>query len=123
MNLKASTGAHAVRARLEALKARIDAVGHGASYGFCVGDVAAERQNNDDWASGRGAWETAWVNTKLGLEASENGKHDDALLFLLEAQAMAIIALGTRLEQSARPGRGLELLAKPAGRRGRPPGS
>lgn len=123
MNHKASVSARAVRARLKALYERIEAVGHGASYGFYVGDTAAERQNADDWASGRGAWETAWLNTKLGLEASDSGNHDVALLFLLEAQAMAIIALGTRLEQSARPGRGLELLAKPAGRRGRPPGS
>lgn len=110
----ATMEAQYIRARLEKLKAQIEGVGHGATMGYWVGDVAGERRHHDDWAAGRAFWHTAWSNANAGLEASAEGNHDRALNFLLEAQAMAIDALGSRLRPDD-----LKQLAKPAKARGR----
>jgi hypothetical protein len=114
----AQVGADHVRARLERLKAQIEAVGHGATLSLWAGDKAAERQVQDDLSGGRLAWETAWRNCCHGLDALDSGDADLALCHLLEAQAMAINALGMRLSR-VRSEEGLKLLAKPAKPRGR----
>ena len=113
----ASVSAAYVRARLETLKAQIESVGHGATTSYWVGDTAAERQVKDDWRAGRAQWEAAWKNVTRGIKSLEDGDFDLALLSLLEAQSLAIGALGTRL----RPDDTYQL-AKPAKPRGRPSG-
>lgn len=113
----ASVSAEQVRVRLETLRAQIEGVGHGATTSFWVGSIATERQVKDDWISGRAQWEAAWTNVTLGIKALERGNFDQALLMLLEAQSLAIGALGTRL----RPDDTYQL-GKPAKRRGRPSG-
>lgn len=103
-----------IRARLETLRAQIEGVGHGARMGGFVLDVAGERQTRDDWAAGRIAWEAAWRHARRGLEALDRGDHETALSNLIEGQAQAIAALGTRLRPDD-----LKQLAKPAKTRGR----
>ncbi|MDP5309138.1 hypothetical protein [Paracoccus spongiarum] len=108
-----------IRARLEALIRKIEGVGHGATTSFWVGDAASERQSKDDLQSGRTYWVTALKNAKNGIRELDNQNCDFALEYLLEANSLAIDALGLRLSR-VRNEEGLKLLAKPAKPRGRP---
>lgn len=111
-------GAEYIRARLDTLKRQIEDVGHGATLGFWVGDRATERRQIDDLGAGRVEWETAHMNAKRGIAAMDAGDFTAAVLYLLEAQAHAINALGIRLRPDD-----LRQLAKPAKPRGRPAGT
>lgn len=116
MDGKAS--ADMIRASLEALQLKIEGVGHGAAKGYWVGDKVGSRQAEDDLASGRTDWDTAWRFARNGLTALDAEDADLALAYLLAASSLAVNALGLRLSR-VREAEGLRLLAKPARPRGR----
>ncbi|KGJ04992.1 hypothetical protein IT41_08195 [Paracoccus halophilus] len=113
------TSGEMIQARLETLIRQIEAVGYGATTSYWVGDVVTERQLKDDLASGRTHWTTALARARSGIRALDDENYDLALDYLLEANSLAIAALGLRLSR-VREQEGLKLLAKPAKRRGRP---
>lgn len=108
-----------IRARLQSLIRKIEGVGAGATTSFWVGDKVAERQLKDDLDSGRTYWITALKNARSGIRELDHENFDMALEYLLEANSLAIDALGLRLSR-VRDQEGLRLLAKAAKARGRP---
>ena len=83
-----------------------------------VGDVAGERQVNDDRAVGRLEWLGAWDFAKYGLEALDKNDLDMAKVCLHEAIWFYIAVLEKRVREQD-----MAMLDRPSRKRGRPRGA
>lgn len=104
-----------MRRRLEGMKAKTQGAADQPAGGWWVGDISGERRVKDDWAAGRLVWRSAHQNACWGLEYLDKNDMEMAEICMFQAIDFYIEALEIRVRPSD-----LEVLDKPAKRRGRP---
>lgn len=105
----------ALRSRLERIAQATAGADNLPPPAWWTGDVAAERQVNDDVSAGRVHFRTAHNYATSGIDALDEGNTEKAELCAWEAYHFLVTALLCRLRPSD-----IEVLHKPAQKRGRP---
>jgi hypothetical protein len=104
-----------IRRRLDRIVERTTTAKDLRDPGWWVGNQQGERRAYDDLEAGRLSWRTAHKNAVDGIAALDNNDLEMAELYLWSATDLYVDALEARVRPSD-----MAVLAKSAGKRGRP---